>query len=91
MNTGCAVVLCTALAACVPSPSAAAEGMTLDAALELARQRSPNILASRGKAAEAQARLRARPALRDNPEIEGSYGARHGAASSWAAADARGG
>jgi len=82
MNTGCAVVLCTALAACVPSPSPAAEGMTLDAALELARQRSPNILASRGRAAEAQARLRARPALRDNPEIEGSYGARQGAASS---------
>ena len=81
MKTGCVAVLCTALAVCVPSPSPAAEGMTLDSALELARQHSPALLAARGRVAEAAARLRARPALRDNPEIEGSLGARQGAPS----------
>lgn len=79
MNTGCVAVLCTALAVCLPSSSQAAEGMTLDSALERARQRSVAILASRGRVAESEARLRARPALRDNPEIGVSRGARRGA------------
>src|SRR6185436_13951569 len=82
MKTGCTAVLCTALAVCSPSPSRAAEGMTLEAALELAKRRSPSILASRGRVAEAEARLRTRPPLRDNPEIDAARGSRNGAAAS---------
>jgi cobalt-zinc-cadmium efflux system outer membrane protein len=56
--------------------------LTLEAALERARQRSVVVRAARGRAAEAQARLKARPALRDNPEIEGAWGSRENASSS---------
>ena len=82
MKTDCVVaVLGTALAVCLPCPSRAAEGLTLEAALERARQRSLTLLASQGRVAEAEARLHARPSLRDNPEIEGAVGARQGAPS----------
>jgi cobalt-zinc-cadmium efflux system outer membrane protein len=82
MKTGYVAVLGTALAAGLPSPGRAADGMTLTSALDLARRRSPAILAARGRVAEAEARLEARPPLRDNPEIEGAYGIRDGAPSS---------
>lgn len=82
MKTGCVAVLGCALAVGVPSPCRAAEGMTLESALELAKQRSLTILASRGRVAEAAARLRARPGLRANPEIEAAWGARRGAPTS---------
>jgi outer membrane protein, heavy metal efflux system len=82
MKTGCVAVLGTALAVGLPSPARAAEDMTLESALDLARQRALTILTSRGRLAESEARSRARPPLRDNPEIEGAWGARRGATSS---------
>lgn len=81
MKTVCVAVLGTAFAVCLPSPLRAVEGMTLDAALERARKRSVAIVAARGRVVEAEARLRARPGLRNNPEVDGLLGARKGAAS----------
>jgi cobalt-zinc-cadmium efflux system outer membrane protein len=69
-------VLGGVLAACLSPQAAAAEGLTLEAALALARERSFEILASRRRVSEAGARLRTRPALRDNPVVEGAVGAR---------------
>lgn len=82
MKTGYVAVLGTALAVGLPSPGRAVDGLTLDSALQLAKQRSATILASRGRVAESEARLRARPPLRDNPEIEAALGSRQGASSS---------
>jgi cobalt-zinc-cadmium efflux system outer membrane protein len=82
MKNGCVAVLGTALAVCLPSPTRAAEGLTLESALERAKQRSLTILASRRRAAEAEARRRVRPPLRNNPEIEAARGSREGAEAS---------
>jgi cobalt-zinc-cadmium efflux system outer membrane protein len=76
-----AAVLGTALAAVLPCRSEAIDALTLDAALSLARQRSPRLLAARSRAAEADARLRVRPPLRDNPALEAAWGSRSGAGS----------
>jgi cobalt-zinc-cadmium efflux system outer membrane protein len=78
----CVAVLGTALAAGLPCRSDAGSELTLEAALALARQRSPRILAARGRAGEAEARLRVRPPLRDNPLVEGAWGSRRGASPS---------
>jgi cobalt-zinc-cadmium efflux system outer membrane protein len=80
MKTVRVAALGAAVAVGLPSPCRAVEEMTLDSALERAKQRSLAIVASRGRVAEAAARLRARPALRANPEIEAAWGAREGAA-----------
>ena len=69
-------VLGAVLAACLSSRAAAAQELTLDAALVLARERSFEVLASRRRVREAEARLSSRPALRDNPVVEGARGAR---------------
>jgi cobalt-zinc-cadmium efflux system outer membrane protein len=50
--------------------------LTLESALAHARQKSPRIAAARARAAEAKARLGARPPLRDNPTLEGALGSR---------------
>jgi cobalt-zinc-cadmium efflux system outer membrane protein len=50
--------------------------LTLDAALQLARERSPALVAARSRVAEAQARLRGARTLRDNPSIEAAVGRR---------------
>jgi cobalt-zinc-cadmium efflux system outer membrane protein len=76
MKSGYVAVLGTALAVCVPSHSLASEGLTLEWALALAREGSLNVLVSRRRVAEAEARMRTRPVLRDNPAIEGARGAR---------------
>lgn len=81
MKTLWVAVLGTAVGACLPSPSHAAEAMTLESALRRAKERSGSILVSRGRVAEAEARLRSRSALRDNPEIEAALGARETATS----------
>jgi outer membrane protein, heavy metal efflux system len=76
MKSGCVAVLATALAVGLPSHAAAADGLTLEAALARARERSLDVLAARRRVAEAEARLQARPALRDNPALEGALGVR---------------
>ena len=76
MKAGCVAVLGTALAVCLPGPSAAAEELTLERALALATQRSPAILTARARVGEAEARLRARPSQRGNPVLEGARGDR---------------
>jgi outer membrane protein, heavy metal efflux system len=82
MKTRCVAVWGVALAVAVPyRPVRAEEVLTLESALSLARQRSPGLLAARARQAEAEARLRARPALRDNPVIEGALGSREGSES----------
>jgi len=85
MKSGCVAVLGTALAVCLPPRAAAADGLTLEAALALATERSLDILASRRRVAEAEARLRTRPALRDNPAIDAARGARGASPSDFAA------
>jgi cobalt-zinc-cadmium efflux system outer membrane protein len=69
-------VLGTALAVGMSPHAAAADGLTLEAALARASERSPDLLAARRRVAEAEARLRTRPALRDNPALEAALGAR---------------
>lgn len=80
MKTACVAALCGALAVGLPS-GLAADVLTLETALERARQRSIAVRAARGRAAEAEARLKARPALRDNPEVEAALGSRENASS----------
>lgn len=75
MKTACVAALCGALAGGTPSGSAA-DVLTLEAALERARHGAIAIRAARGRAAEAEARRQARPALRDNPEVEAALGSR---------------
>jgi cobalt-zinc-cadmium efflux system outer membrane protein len=81
MKSACIAVLGTALAACVSSSSPAADALTLEAAVTRAKERALEILVARRRVAEAEARMRARPALRDNPAVEGARGARDGSAS----------
>jgi cobalt-zinc-cadmium efflux system outer membrane protein len=77
MKSGCVAVLGAALAVCMSSSHAlAADELTLEAAVGLARERSIDILGARRRVAEAEARLRTRPALRDNPAVDGARGAR---------------
>jgi cobalt-zinc-cadmium efflux system outer membrane protein len=78
MKARCVVVLCTALAGGLRE-DASAEGLTLEEAMARARERSVEVLAARRRLAEAEARMLARPSLRDNPALEGAYGARDGA------------
>jgi outer membrane protein, heavy metal efflux system len=55
----------------------AQEPLTLEAALALARERSPRVVAARARVAEAQARLKgATPLFRENPVLEWSQGPR---------------
>jgi outer membrane protein, heavy metal efflux system len=54
----------------------AGEQLTLEAALAIAKERAPSLLASRRLIAEAEARERTRPAQRDNPTVEAARGAR---------------
>jgi cobalt-zinc-cadmium efflux system outer membrane protein len=78
LKSRCAAVavLGTALLVGISSHAAADDGMTLDDALARARERSLDVLAARRRVAEAEARLSTRPALRDNPVLEGAVGAR---------------
>ncbi len=60
-----------------PLCALAQEGtLTLEAALQRARERSVAVLAARSRVAEAQARLRGARALRDNPVLDGAFGRR---------------
>ena len=81
MKSGCVAVLGTALAVWAPSYSLAAEALTLESALALAKERSLGILTARRNVAEAEARIQTRPMLRNNPAVEGARGARDGSPS----------
>jgi cobalt-zinc-cadmium efflux system outer membrane protein len=77
MNDGCVAALCAALVLCSQSHAVASESLTLDSALALARERSLDILVSHRRVAEAEARMRTRSALPNNPVVEGAHGARN--------------
>jgi cobalt-zinc-cadmium efflux system outer membrane protein len=76
MKSARVAALGAALAVSPAWPARGADGLTLEAALSLARAGSPDVLAARRRVAEAAARLRARPGLRENPALEGAWGAR---------------
>ncbi len=76
MKSVCVAALGAALAVGLSSQAAAADGLTLEAALARARERSLDILAARRRVAEAEARLQTRPSLRDNPTVEVALGSR---------------
>jgi cobalt-zinc-cadmium efflux system outer membrane protein len=58
-------------------PTRAQEPMTLEAALALARERAPRVVAAKARVAEAQARLKgATPLFRENPVVGWSQGPR---------------
>jgi cobalt-zinc-cadmium efflux system outer membrane protein len=80
MKIVCAAAVGAMLAATSsPRWAGAEEALTLESALRLARERSPAILAARGRRAEAEARLNVRPPLRDNPVVSAAGGSREGA------------
>jgi cobalt-zinc-cadmium efflux system outer membrane protein len=78
MKNGCVALLATGIAFWLPPHSGAAEGLTLESAVALARERSLDILVARRRVAEAEARERTRPALSGNPVVAGAIGARDG-------------
>jgi outer membrane protein, heavy metal efflux system len=76
MKTRCVAVLGAALVVSLPTFSVADEELTLEVALERAKQCSTALIAARRRVREAEARVRSRPSLRDNPEIEAVWGSR---------------
>jgi cobalt-zinc-cadmium efflux system outer membrane protein len=68
----------TLLAAILPGTAAGHEPpLTLEGALQAARERSVVILASPSRLEEAEARVRGARALRDDPVLEGAFGHRY--------------
>ena len=58
--------------------AAAADALTLDAAVARAQSRSPAVLSAIRRVEEARARQRTLPALRDNPSLDAAVGRRSG-------------
>jgi cobalt-zinc-cadmium efflux system outer membrane protein len=74
------LTLAVSIALIGPTASAAQESLTLEQALERARERSPSVLAARARIEEARARLAgASLLLRENPELEAAAGGRSSA------------
>lgn len=77
MRSFLAVALATGVVAVPGSPSEAAETpLTLEAALGLARERAPSVIAARGRVAEARARLGTAGLLKENPSVSAFSGRR---------------
>lgn len=77
MKCGLRGSVCAATAALLPVLSTAEEGsLTLEGALQRARERAVAIVAARSRVDESRARLRGAQALRDNPVLEGAVGRR---------------
>src|SRR5262245_57765463 len=77
MRTTRVAALAAALCGALPPPSSAEpDPITPEAALARAAQSSPALRAARGRVSEAEARLRTRPRLAENPEVEAARGAR---------------
>jgi len=74
------LTLAVSIALIGPTASAAQESLTLEQALERAREGSPSVLAARARIEEARARLAgASLLLRENPELEAAAGGRSSA------------